>query len=81
MQPTISPKLKLQVELSFNDLISLFDRLPSRQKIVLFETLRMKAFREGWLRLAKEIPQAGISDAEIMQEIKAVRRSRHAKIA
>ena len=79
MQTAASPTLKLQVELSVSDLIALFDRLPARQKLEVFENLRMKAFREGWLRLSKEIPQAGFSEAEIMQEIKAVRRSRHAK--
>ena len=71
-------KLKMQVEISYEDLLGLIQKLDTGQKILLFEDLRMQAFAENWFRLAGEIPQAGFSEDEILAEIKETRRARHA---
>jgi hypothetical protein len=70
--------LKMEVELSYDDLLDLIDKLSTNQKMELIESLKLKAFKENWLRLSNEIPQAGFSDAEILEEIKIVRTQRHA---
>lgn len=70
--------LPLQVEVSFEALLDVVDKLSIGQKMRLLDRLRMQAFRESWFRLSQEIQSPGFSEDEIIAEIKAARLERHA---
>ncbi|MFN4254931.1 MAG: hypothetical protein ACK4Q5_08000 [Saprospiraceae bacterium] len=70
--------LPLQVEVSFEALLDVVDKLSIGQKMRLLDRLRMQAFRESWFRLSQEIQSPGFSEDEIIAEIKAARLEHHA---
>ena len=66
-------KIQMQVEISYEQLLGLVKNLERGQKLALFENLQMQAFQENWFRLGEEIPQAGLSDEEIMAVMRDMR--------
>ncbi len=67
--------VKIQVEIPFDDLFSIIERLPEQQKLILFERLKMLAFKERWALLSKEIVSPGFTEEEIAAEIRAFREN------
>ena len=67
--------LKIEVEIPFDKLYALIERLPTEQKRMLLERLNMLAFKENWLELSQRIVSPGFSEEEIAAEIKASRNN------
>ena len=70
----------LALEVSFDQLFRALLQLPAEEKIRIAERLRAAAAAERWRALAPRLPNAPeISMAEIVAEVKAVRKQRHLK--
>jgi hypothetical protein len=70
----------LALEVSFDQLLLALLQLPAEEKIRIAERLRASAAAEKWRALAPRLPNVPeISMAEIVAEVKAVRKQRHLK--
>ncbi len=70
-------KVQIQFEIPFEQLLDFVERFSPEQKQILYEKLRMDAFRVKWEQLASKIKSSTISEEEILEEVKATRRERH----
>ena len=78
MAAILSEKMKVQIEVTFEDVLGFIEKFSAEQKTLLLQRLRMDAFREQWGRLAQKIQSPGFSEQEILDEVKAYRKERHA---
>jgi len=70
----------LTIEISPDQLLTILSQLSAEEKIRLAERLRAAAAAEKWRALSKKLPDVPeISMAEIVAEVKAVRKQRHLK--
>ena len=70
----------LSLEVSADQLLRALLQLPTEEKIRIAERLRAAAAAERWRALAPLLPNVPqISMAEIVAEVKAVRKQRHLK--
>ncbi|MBL7795659.1 MAG: hypothetical protein JNJ90_04070 [Saprospiraceae bacterium] len=70
----------LTIEISPDQLLTILSQLSAEEKIRLAERLRAAAAAEKWRELSKKLPDMPeISMAEIVAEVKAVRKQRHLK--
>lgn len=70
----------LTIEISPDQLQSILSQLSAEEKIRLAERLRAAAAAEKWRTLSKNLPDLPeISMADIVAEVKAVRRQRRQK--
>lgn len=70
----------LTIEISPDQLLTILSQLSAEEKIRLAERLRAAAAAEKWHELSKKLPDMPeISMAEIVAEVKAVRKQRHLK--
>ncbi|MFN0033827.1 MAG: hypothetical protein ACKVUS_02095 [Saprospiraceae bacterium] len=76
MTAILTDKIKLQVELSFDEVLGFVEKFTPEQKQLLLQRLRMGAFREKWAQLAKKIKSPKFSEQEIQDEVKSYRKER-----
>jgi hypothetical protein len=70
----------LTIEISPEQLLTILSQLSAEEKIRLAERLRAAAAAEKWRALSQKLPDVPeISMAEIVAEVKAVRKQRHLK--
>lgn len=68
----------LSLDVSFDQLLRMLLQLPAEEKIRMAERLRAAAAAEKWALLSTQLPDTPeISMAEIVAEVKAVRRGRY----
>lgn len=67
--------LKLESDITLEQLYNLLSQLPAEEKIQLAEHLRAQAAQEQWEALSEELPDVSeISMDEIVAEVKEVRK-------
>ncbi|GEM_PF-1266519 len=59
--------------ISASEYIDLFRAFRKSQRLEIARQINLLAFKQEWHKLSGQMPDAGISAKEIMQEVKAVR--------
>lgn len=68
--------LKLESDITLEQLYNLLSQLPAEEKIQLADHLRAQAAQEQWEALSEELPDVpDISMEEIVAEVKEVRKT------
>lgn len=65
--------------LSVSDFLSLFERFSSLERMAIANAIQQKTLVQRWDALRNRLPDTGISEEEVMLEVKAVRNERHAR--
>jgi hypothetical protein len=68
--------VKMGVQVSVNDVISVINSLNLTQKRLVYNKLRMDFFKEGFQKLSNEIKSPNFSEDEILAEVMAVRKNK-----
>ncbi|MCD4789772.1 MAG: hypothetical protein K8R37_07195 [Bacteroidales bacterium] len=76
---TIAANNKYNIELSFNEILKLIKSLSIDDKILLEQELERETLILRSERLSERIKESKITMDEIVNEVKAVRRSRYEK--
>jgi len=76
---TIAANNKYNIELSFNEILKLIKSLSIDDKILLEQELERETLTLRSERLSERIKENKITMDEIVNEVKAVRRSRYEK--
>lgn len=67
----------LQTTIDEAQLLRLLEQLPPEEKLKIANLLRAQVAKEQWRALSKQLPDVpGVSMEEIVEEVKAVRRTR-----
>lgn len=59
--------------------LTMFEEFSPSEKLKIAEKINQKTFAERWNVLDAELPDAEVSDEEIMNEVRAVRYGKKAK--
>jgi hypothetical protein len=68
--------VKMGVQVSVSDVISVVNNFSLSQKRMLYNKLRMNFFKEGFQKLSNEIKSPQFSEDEILAEVMAVRKNK-----
>lgn len=66
-------KKQRRAALSASEYIDLFKSFKVSQRLEIARQINLMTFRQEWKKLSPQMPDARISEEEIMQEVKAVR--------
>jgi len=62
-----------------NDFLSMFDLFSNKEQLKIASVIQKKTIAERWNELKKRLPDTGISEEEVVKELKAVRNKRYGK--
>jgi len=65
--------------LSVKDFLSLFEMFSSQERMTIASSIQQKTLAQRWDALGKRLPDTGISEDEVMEEVKAVRSRRYGR--
>jgi len=71
--------LQLPIQLSLSDYLNLFNKFPKEERMEIANKISETTFADRWLWLKKRLPSTKISEQEVMDEVKKLRKARYEK--
>ena len=65
--------------ININEFLSMFEMFSNKEQLKIATVIQKKTLDDRWNELKKRLPDSGISEQEVINEVKAVRNQRYGK--